>query len=228
MKAVALALAALLVALPAHAQIGSPGGDRPSGGRQGAGPDGSPGGGRPQRPREVRPLEREDFDAAVTQMFTLADTDRNGTVTLDELRGVFELRRQSVIRERFARIDSDHSGQIDAAEFVAWQDALGSAAASEQAMAMERGPVREAIEPELRDDPRGGMLAGLIAPLDAMVLTNANSNYDGGLSLAELLAFEGRRFDSADADHDGRVTMNEMPRPDDNGARPGPPPGADR
>lgn len=64
------------------------------------------------------------------------------------------------------------------------------------------------IQPPLDKDDRA--LGRLIEPLGATVILNADANADGKLTLPELIAFEGKRFDDADKDHDGEVSPQEL------------------
>jgi Ca2+-binding EF-hand superfamily protein len=157
----------------------------------------------------MKPIKREALDKAVTAMFRTADKNGDGLVTFEELKSVIEARRDARIKARFERIDSDHNGTISAAEFFAWQHDLGSVASSEnQSVADIGGPVSETIAPDLDGDEMA--LRRLIEPLSAMVIVNANTNYDNGVSLDELLAYERKKFDAADSDHDGTLTMEEL------------------
>lgn len=184
----------------------------------GGGMGGHPGGGwgrgagaGMRRMTPAKPLSRERFDKVVTAMFREADANHDGTLTIDELRGIIEGQRDAIIRARFARIDSNHDRAISEEEFFAWQRQMGSVASSESAgMGEADGPVAEVIRPQLGDDPEDRMIGMMIEPLGVTVLTQANSNYDAGVSLAELIAFEGQKFQAADTDHDGWVTMEEM------------------
>jgi len=214
MRTIVPALAALLLASQALAQGMPPGG---GGQQQGGGRGGPPGGGRggppggEQRPREIKPVKRSQLDEAATEMYRSADSNRDGLATLEEVRAIFQARRDAIIRERFTRIDSDGSGAIDEAEFVAWQAQMGSAASVEgDGLPGRDGPVEEALRPDLGDDMEDRMLARLIEPLSATTLVAANTNYDGGISLEEWLAYQRKRFDGADADADGKLTMEEM------------------
>jgi len=233
MRRIVPALAALVLASQALAQGVPPGGGgQPPGGGGGSGRGGGRGDGPPggqQRPREAKPVKRSELDEAVTAMFRSADSNRDGMVTLEEVRAIFQARRDAIIRERFTRIDSDGSGAIEQAEFLAWQGRMGTVASVEGAGAPGRdGPVEEALRPELGDDMEDRMLARLIEPLSATTLVAANTNYDGGVSLEEWLAYQRKRFDGADADSDGKLTMDEMRslmpesgRPEGPGAGPG-------
>ena len=154
-------------------------------------------------------------------MFREGDVNRDGMVMIDELRGLFDARRDTLIRARFTKIDSNHNGALSYEEFVAWQRQMGSVASSEVAGAGDRdGPIAEVLLPDIGDDPGSMGLAALIEPLSVGLITNANSNYDAGLSLEELLAYQGKRFDAADANHDGWLTMDELRPPSRGSKRP--------
>ncbi|MFS2110336.1 EF-hand domain-containing protein [Sphingomonas sp. Sphisp140] len=209
--------AALTMAAPAFAQMGPGGGGGgfPGGGGGGpgghgrGGPPGGPGGPGGGRPKMMKPVKREKLDKVTTEMFRIADKNGDGLVTFEELKSVIDTRRDARIKARFERIDSDHNGSISAAEFFAWQHDMGSVASSEhQPVAEIGGPVSESIAPDLDEDDMA--LRRLIEPLNAMVIVNANTNYDNGVSLDELLAYERKKFDAADADHDGMLTMEEL------------------
>lgn len=211
-----VAALAMALSLPALAQ-GMPGGmDGGMGGGGmgdmggGGGPPGG-GGGRMRGPQPPKPIKRERFDRIVTAMFRTADTNRDGTVTLDELHALVETRRAAIIRDRFVAVDTDRNGAISLAEFTAWQVRMGSAAASDDTATGDRsGPIAEAVMPEVGDEREDRLLAALIEPLSGTVIARANTNYDAGVSLEELLAYEGKLFDAADTDHDGYLSMEEL------------------
>ena len=54
------------------------------------------------------------------------------------------------------------------------------------------------------------MLARLVVPLNATMLVSANADHDGGASLAEVVAYEGNRFDTVDSNDDDWVTDEEL------------------
>lgn len=169
------------------------------------------GGGEMRRPNPPKPISRERFDKVVAAMFREADVNRDGMVTLEELRGIIEARRDTIIRARFDKVDSNHNGMISQEEFFAWQRQMGSVASSDTGgMGEHEGPVAEVIMPQPGNDPADRALTALIEPLSVTLVTQANSNYDAGLSLEELLAYEGKRFDAADTNHDGWLTIDEI------------------
>ena len=221
------ALASLLLCTAPVLAQGGMGGDMqgggtggpPGGGGGGGGPPGDRGG--PRQPTPPKPIKRAQFDKVVTAMFREADVNRDGMVMIAELRGLFDARRETLIRARFAKIDSNHNGALSYEEFVAWQRQMGSVASSEVAGTGDRGgPIAEVLLPDVGDDPGSMSLAALIEPLSVGLITNANSNYDAGLSLEELLAYQGKRFDAADANHDGWLTMDELRPPSRGGKAP--------
>lgn len=215
-----LVAASVLLSAPAamaQGMGGGMGGGGDMGGGMGGpgegGPGGGPGGGR--APRAPKPVKRQDFDRLVTGMFREADADRDGTVTLDELHGVIAARRDAAIAERFEAVDADRNGSLSRGEFVAWQRQMGSAASSEGGgFGARDGQIADVIRPETGKDREDLMLADLVEPLSGTVIARANVNYDAGASLDELLAYEGKRFDAADKNQDGFLTMDEL-RPDD-------------
>jgi len=233
MKSLLLGIALLTLSTAAPAQYGMPGGmgggdmggggmggmggggmggeGMEGGGRHGGRMGGAMGGGmmRPG-PIAMKPIKREKLDKPVTEMFRVADTDRDGFVTLAELQAVLAARRDTIIRARFDRIDTNHNKSIEPQEFITWQAGLGSAASSESEAMGDNGPVPESIAPDLGKGDEDRALRLLIEPLNAVVIANANVNYDRGVSLDELLAYERKRFDAADADKDGWLTPEEL------------------
>jgi Ca2+-binding EF-hand superfamily protein len=167
---------------------------------------------KPKGPKPPEPIERKTFDRAVEKLFQLGDTDRDGRITLAEFNATIESRKGRAISQRFAEIDTDRNQQISLAEFSAWQRGLGSAALSDSATAAAAGTeglVAEDIALDPGRDREDRLLARLITPLNAVVLAGANTDYDTGTSLAELTAYEGKRFDQFDRNKDGWLTPDE-------------------
>src|SRR5688572_6107247 len=63
----------------------------------------------PGEPRRTagEAIRRDKFDDAVEKMFASGDSDRNGLLTLAELRAAIEARKDAAIRSRFAGVDAD-------------------------------------------------------------------------------------------------------------------------
>ena len=156
-------------------------------------------------------VRRDKFDEAVEKMFASADSDRNGMLTLAELRAVIETRKDAAIRGRFASIDADRNQAVSYAEFNQWQRSLGSAVLTEAGAAVASNTVvAEDVGPAPTRGPGALVLAHLVVPLNATMLVEANTDHDGGTSLAEIAAFEGKRFETTDANKDGWVTEAEL------------------
>lgn len=221
MRVLVTSLMILALAGTARAQGGGgmPGGGGPAdggggwgaGGRHGGrgGPDG---GGDRMRPPPMKPVKRARFDAAVTALFQELDVDHDGIATTAEVTVALQARRDTAIRDRFARIDSNHDKVIDAGEFMAWQRSLGDAAAlDDHADGQHPDAMGDGIGAAQDDDKlTDRLIARLIGQVDAVAIAQANTNYDKGASLAELLAYEGGKFDALDTDHDGTLDEAEL------------------
>jgi Ca2+-binding EF-hand superfamily protein len=164
-----------------------------------------------EKVRAPEPLARRVYEAAVAQIFAAADTNRDGSVTLAEFQAIIGARKEQAIQERFAAIDTDRNKSVSYAEFSAWQRALGSLVLAEDAGgAGGAGQVAELIRYQPGRSRDSEVIAGLLEPLGATVITAANTDYDGGTSLAELTAYEDKRFDALDANKDGWLTDDEL------------------
>lgn len=205
--------------------MGGPGG----GGMRHGPPDdeGSPSG--PRRPHDMKPIPIKAFDKAVESMFAAADANKDGMVTLAELNSVITARRNAVLHQRFVEIDTNRDGRIDEPEFIAWQSRKGGAA-----MADDRGEfaeiVADSIGPDLGNGERNDALMIAVEPLNAVVIAKANTNYDAGITLDELMAYEHARFTKADTNQDLFLSREEVEAmipdrsPHRDGPRGGPPP----
>lgn len=206
--AIAVSAAILLAATPfaASAQgMGGGGGMGGGKGKQGAGQ------GQGQRAAQMQPIKRKDIDKLVERNFRDADTDRNGMVTIAELRAAIQARKDAAILQRFARIDANGDRIIDEKEFLAWQGKLGATVLAPDAQQVAGTEfVGETIPLELEDKPGAIMLSRLVAPLSVPLLTAANTNYDAGMSLEELLAYHRAKFDALDLDKNGELDRNEL------------------
>ena len=222
MRGTKAVLALTLLALaPGHAfaQMGG-GGPGGLGGPTSIDPGGD-GGDEPQarEPQGPKPLQRKKYDEAVEKMFRVADTHHDGILTLDELEAQIKAQKEKLIRDRFASIDTDHNQSISYAEFYQWQASLGAAVFSDRSSAgRDPGLVAEQLPLALGNGRDDQMSARIIEPLSATLIVAANTNYDAGASLAEVLAYEGKRFEKADMNHDGWLTWDEIEQATNPGA----------
>lgn len=220
-----LSFPALVLAqgMPGGGGGGMPGGGGMGGGR-GGGRGGMGGGMRPGRPPvDLKAISRDKIDKPVEEMFRAADANGDGTITVDELHAVLAGRRAVLIRERFKAIDSNGDKVIDEREFLAWQESLGSLASFDaNAGGVDVSIVPDTISPSFGKGTEDNALRLTIEPLGVTVLIDANTNYDQGITLAELLAYEHKRFDAADTDHDGSLSPEELRALDPRGRVGGP------
>lgn len=157
----------------------------------------------------VRSVARNQIDDTVERMFKTADANRDGTVTLAEFNSVIDARKDRIIAERFARIDSDRSQSISMAEFAAWQRSIGSVALSDRLDTPQTGVVAENLPIEYGRKDDVDFMSLVVEPLNATMIVSANADYDTGTTLAELLDYEHARFDKADTNKDGFITWDE-------------------
>ena len=202
MRTVRLALAALalMAPLPALAQQGSP---YSEGGFDQIKTD------EDKKAPPQLSVSRKKFDEAVARMFAAVDTNRDGVITVAEFQALIAGRREQAIQERFNTVDANHDKTISYAEFSAWQHSLGALALSDADAGGGQGMVAEEIRYQPRSNREDEMIAEMLEPLRTTVITAANTNYDAGASLAELTAYEGKRFEAIDTNHDGWVTDDE-------------------
>ncbi|MFO6446163.1 hypothetical protein ACLBKU_03370 [Erythrobacter sp. NE805] len=201
----ALAAAVALAAPAAQAQSGPPGGMPPGG---------MPPGGMPRPPKPPKPLKVEVLLEAVDEQFRAGDRDRDGFLTVTEVREQIREAATRAVRRRFAAIDLDRNGALDFGEFQQWQEQMGSQALSDVAAASIRGEmVPSALPLDLGSGDNAMILRLLIEPLGATVVLQADADSDGRVDPAELRQYQRRRFDQFDANKDDALDMMELPRP---------------
>lgn len=214
--------APLMAAAPAMAQMGGMGGmgggmggmgGGGMGGRHGGGDMGGPpdGGSGPRggAPRDMKPIALKKYEAAVESMFRAADANKDGIVTLAEFESVITAKRNALIHKRFVDVDANHDGRIDEGEFIAWESRKSSAEMAEDGGEFAE-IVPDAIFPDLGEGERDMALRMAVEPLGPVAIAKANVDYDAGISLAELQAYERARFDKADTNKDLFLSREEI------------------
>ncbi|MBY8827572.1 EF-hand domain-containing protein [Hephaestia mangrovi] len=158
-----------------------------------------------------KPIKRAHFDDVVTAIYRDLDTRHDNLVTMEEVNAVRAAQRDQAIRDRFVRIDTNHDKLIEPDEFLAWQRGQGDAVAEGTGLGVNAGiAIADAVNLPGHDKGEDGIIRRIIGPVDGVVIAKANTNYDAGVSLDELLAYENARFDAIDTDHDGALSQEEL------------------
>jgi len=124
-------------------------------------------------------VTRAEAQAKAAEMF--GRMDLNGDGKLDQAD------RALMIGKRFDAMDANHDGMLSKQEFI---DAHQKAAAGMRGAAMRPGMMRA---------PGAGM----------RMLGRMDANGDHAITRDEFIAGALKRFDAADADHDGKLTPEE-------------------
>lgn len=128
-------------------------------------------------------ISQAEFVGRRVQRLTAADTDRDGSVTPEEMRATAQVRMAQRADTRFQRLDANNDGSISRAEFDS-RRAAGTGARPQRAARMHRGPGR----------------TGHRGP---------HMEARGPISIAQAQGKAEQAFARLDADHDGFLTAAE-------------------
>jgi hypothetical protein len=131
--------------------------------------------------RRADPVTRAEFVDQHVARLTALDTDRDGVVSVAEREAAVQARRVQHADSRFAKLDANGDGAVSRAEFEAARAARSKGQRPERA---GRG-----------DGPGRGIGGG--------------RGQAGPVTISDVAAKLGERFDTMDADHDGVVTPEE-------------------
>jgi Ca2+-binding EF-hand superfamily protein len=187
------------------------------------------------------PQIRAAVAAKVQQHFERVDANRDGAITQAEVQALHAQRGERAAKradrsgrrdpaQRFARLDANKDGQVTKGEF----DALRAARAQAKALAPERvnraeqmfgrldadrnGAITRAefdAGSQLRDQRAAKRADGVqkgragIGRFGGHMFTMADANKDGRVTLQEAQGAALHHFDMADANKDGQVTREE-------------------
>jgi len=130
------------------------------------------------------PVTRAEAETKAGAMFDRMDANHDGKLDRAD--------RTARIAERFDRMDANHDGSLSKAEFVA---------AHEQMMGRpgeDRG-----------EHAMGQMHRMMGMRMAGEMMHGMDADHDRTITRAEFVAGALKRFDAADADHDGKVTPEE-------------------
>jgi Ca2+-binding EF-hand superfamily protein len=147
-------------------------------------------------------LSREEFQAKRGQLWTAADADNDGAVTLAEAQQASEKMVAEFAQKRFAKLDTDRDGKVTKAEAAHMPEQRftrldtnndGALTQAELAVGPKHGPGRS----------KGGK------PPVEHFFKRLDTNADGKLTKAEVDAVPSP-FDGMDKDGDGYVSTSEF------------------
>lgn len=156
-------------------------------------------------------ISRAHFQDAVAKLFQAADTNHDGIVTLTEFQAAIAAQKDALIQSRFAAVDTNHDQRISYEEFSRWERSLERLRSADPDPS-DNGIVAEQMRFQPGASGESQVLARLIEPLSATVIAAANINYDAGMSLDEFQAYEAKRWEAVDTNHDGVLSEDELER----------------
>jgi hypothetical protein len=151
----------------------------------------------------------------VAAWFARADADHDGAISRAELKA------DSLTF--FDRLDADHDGVVDGFELGDYerkvapeiQPDLGAFSEEPEQLPTRASTVTPHVKPPKpsrrnRVAVKGAAVFGLL--MDPEPVASADADLDGKVTRKEAEAATDRRFARLDADHDGRLTMGELPQ----------------
>lgn len=147
-------------------------------------------------------MTRAQMEAMVKQKFTEADANKDGAVTMDEVKGRMDAKHTERMEAHFKAMDTDGNGSISRTEFVAGHNRPGHDSDMD-------GPDERA------DKGHGSMKKGMMGghgmgmKFGERMFGMADANKDSRVTLAEATKAALTHFDAMDGDKNGTVTSGE-------------------
>ena len=163
------------------------------------------------------PTTRAEVEARVKDRLGKFDTNKDGTVTREEIIAFAKTRMDARVDDQFAAMDTDKIGSISRAEF----DAFHAAKGSRQIVRIERRGPDAMIAPPPRPEgatpppvpgPDGKPVLRertrimMMGSRDGMVMADGDGK---GIVIADAVKKALERFDAADTNKDGKLTPDE-------------------
>ena len=165
--------------------------------------------GEPFRPRS-------NDDDTMADWFRQADSNHDGVLTVDEM--------QADAARFFATLDTDHSGEIDPDELIAYEWHVAPEIQVNSKLRRARGDKPEAKKQSTGDGdeagrgrardrfadygPQGGARYALLNIPEPVAA--ADADFNRGISLAEFRQAAVERFALLDRAHQGRITFEQL------------------
>lgn len=152
-------------------------------------------------------MTRAQMEAMVKQRFAEVDANKDGVVTMDEVKARTEARRMARMDAHFKAMDGNSDDSISRDEFFAGHKAGAGA------MAMHDDDDDDADDAD-SPQPMGGHghghgMKGAGMKMADRLFDTADTNNDGKITLAEATKNALARFDKMDSNKNGTVTAGE-------------------
>ena len=141
-------------------------------------------------------MTRAEVEAKVKERFTMIDANKDGAITVEEVKAHKEARHKQRADAHFKMMDGNGDGSISRAEFDAGHAAMRDG--------MTGGKGDRGHGPMM-----GGGHHGMAMKMGERMFEKADANKDGKVTLAEASSAALAHFDKADADKNGTVTSQE-------------------
>lgn len=147
----------------------------------------------------MKDMTKADVEAKINERFAAVDANKDGAITMEEVKAAREAKRAARMDSHFKTMDADGDGAVSRGEFDA------AHAARHEKMKMARA---DSDREGHRKMYRGGH-HGMRMKMGGMMFERADANKDGKVTLAEAKTAAMTHFDKVDADKNGTVTSQE-------------------
>jgi Ca2+-binding EF-hand superfamily protein len=160
----------------------------------------------------MRTETRTEAVARARDLFARLDTNRDGYITREEANAAHQ-KMAGALRQKFTKRFAERRGPMTAGGGFDRLDLNHDGVITRDEFAQARSTMREQRVLVMRDGDRGmGAVRGAgrhRLGLGGHMFEMADANRDGRVSLQEMTDSALRRFDGADANHDGQLTPDE-------------------
>jgi len=139
----------------------------------------------------MQDMTRADAEAKVKERFAMVDADKDGAITMDEIKAHREAKRAARRDMHFKKMDANGDGSISREEFD-----------TAHAMKHDKMADGKMKRHKMGHHGMGKMMGGRMFEM-------ADANKDGKVTLAEATTAALTHFDKVDADKNGTVTPAE-------------------